>query len=412
MFLTKLAFKNLVRHRNRTLITASIIAIAILMFILMDSLIGGMTQLSYDNIIDFEAGHIQVVDQNYWEEKADLPLEDLLKTDQELLSRVESLDGYQASSPELNFQARLNNGNEELPVTGKGVVPQGMGTLFDLEDQFVEGSMFSMGENRAVMGKRLADLMGLETGDYITLLVKDKNETFNTIELEISGLVHTGNPNVNQNNVYLPLNLAQKSLNVGDQVSKLIIDLEDKNMAVSRANNLNKNLNQISGNLTAYHWGELEAVTIAGAKQSAGQIIFMIILLIAAIAIINTVILAALERMEEIGMMKAMGMKNKEIIYTFMLESTGIGLLGGIIGVFLGVILVWFLARYGIDFAVFTDMELNSVGIPIIGKLYGIWNPQAFIKVFVFAVVVSLLSSIIPAYWAADKDPVEAIYHR
>jgi putative ABC transport system permease protein len=135
-------------------------------------------------------------------------------------------------------------------------------------------------------------------------------------------------------------------------------------------------------------------------------------LLIAAIAIINTVILAALERMEEIGMMKAMGLQRKEIIYTFVLESTGIGLLGGLIGVILGTIGVYLLSVFGIDFAAMMDMDISSFGIPIIGKLYGVWKPEAFFLVFSFGVIVSLLASILPAYWAADKDPVKAIYHR
>lgn len=412
MFLTKLAFKNLVRHRNRTLITASIIAVAIFVFILFDSLIGGMTQLSYDSIIDYEAGHLQVANRDYWVEKDELPLKNLLLADQKLMSTVKNIEGYRASSPELNFQGRLNNGSDELPVVGKGVIPQRLGSVFALEGQFVTGSMFSMEEDKAVLGKRLSDLMELETGDYITLIVKDKNETFNTIEAEISGLVHTGNPNVNRNIVYLPLKLVQQSLDVGDRLSKVIVRLEDKNMAVGVADNLDNKLKQLGDKLVAYPWNVLEAISIAGVKQASNKIIMMVILLIAAIAIINTVILAALERMEEIGMMKAMGLQNKEIIYTFVLESTGIGILGGIIGVILGAIGVWVLARYGIDFAALTNLDLNSVGIPVIGKLYGIWNPEAFLMVFSFGVIVSLLSSILPAYWAADKDPVKAIYHR
>ena len=61
VFLTKLALKNLLRHRNRTLITAIIIAFAIFYYIFLDSLIDGMTQLSYQTLIDYETGHLQVV---------------------------------------------------------------------------------------------------------------------------------------------------------------------------------------------------------------------------------------------------------------------------------------------------------------------------------------------------------------
>lgn len=412
MFLTKLAFKNLVRHRNRTLITAAIIAFAIFFYIILDSMLGGMAEMSYETIINYEAGHLQVVKQAYWEEKDELPLEDLLLVNQQTLTAVKNIKGYKASSVELDFRARLNNGINELPAIGKAIIPENFEEVFGLENQFVEGKMFALGEYKVVMGKGLADLLNLETGDYLTILVKDKNGTFNTIDAEISGLVHTANPNVNSNIVYLPLDIVQQALNVDNQVSKVIVRLENKNLAMGAADELENHLKAINDSLKVYYWKELEAVTVAGAKQMGNQLIMTIILLIAAIAIINTVILAALERMSEIGMMKAMGLQTKEVIYTFVLESTGIGILGGIMGVILGVIGVWLFTIYGIDFGALFGLNMASYGIPILGKLYGVWNPDAFLMVFSFGIIVSLLSSILPAYWAASKDPVKAIYHR
>lgn len=412
MFLTKLAFKNLARHSNRTYITAIIIALAIFFYIIMDALVGGMTEMSYQTIIDYEAGHLQIANEEYWEEEEELPLENLLPDAAGILAAIEKTDGYLAGSPELNFQARLNNGGDELPVIGKGIVPGEFLKVFALEGQLLEGGMFASGESRVVMGKRLAELMELQVGDYITLLVKDKNETFNTIEAEIAGLVHTSNSNVNQNLVYLPLDLAQKALNVENKVSKIMIRLENKNQAPVIAALLEKELKRNDGNLGVYSWKELDAVSFAEAQKIENQVILAIILSIAAIAIVNTVILAALERREEIGMMKAMGLRNIEVVYTFVLESVGIGVLGGIIGIVLGVAGVWMMATNGMDFEGMYGMDMSSFGMPVIGKVYGVWNPAAFIKVVAFGIIVSFLASIIPAYQAAEKDPVQTIYHR
>lgn len=411
MFLTKLAFKNLIRHRNRTLITSTIIAFAIFFYIMMDSLIGGMTEMSYETIIDYEAGHLQIVDQNYWEEEDELPLDNLLTINDELESEIRNIEGYLASSKELSFPAQLNNGIDELPVIGKGVIAEDLENVFALEDKFVEGSLFADDQYQAVLGKKLAELMELMVGDYITLLVKDKNDTFNTIDVEIAGLVHTTNPNVNQNIVYLPLSIVQQALNVDAQVSKVILRLNNKDLAAEIADNFEAYIKSSTSNLAVYSWNELETVSFAEAQQMENQIILAIILSIAAIAIINTVILAALERMKEIGMMKAMGLQNKEIIYTFVMESTGIGILGGIIGIFMGIIGVYFMVKYGLDFDAMIGMDLSSFGLPALGRTYGVWNPAAIIKVFSFGIVISFISSILPAYWAADKDPVEAIDH-
>lgn len=411
MFLTKLAFKNLMRHRNRTLITAAIIAFSLFFYLFLDSMIGGMTEMSYRNIIEHEAGHLQVVNQEYREKEEKFPLENLI-TPGELTGEIENIEGYRASSPELNFRAKLTRGERELPVVGKGITPEKFNRVFSFEDQFTAGSMFSAGEEGAVVGRQLADQMKLEVGDYITLLVRDKNNAFNTIETEISGLIYTGNPAVNNSYVYLPLETVQQALAAEDRVSKIIISLADKDRAPAAAGELSERLDSTGTELSVIPWEELEAVSVAGAKQMGNQLIMAIILLIAAIAVVNTVILAALERMREIGMMKAMGLTTREIIYTFVLESTGIGILGGVIGLIMGAGSVWFLATFGIDFEALFNLELGSFGVPIIGKLYGVWNPGSFVLVFCFGVAVSLVSSILPAYWAAAREPVDAIEHR
>jgi putative ABC transport system permease protein len=385
---------------------------AILIYIFFDSLIGGMSELSYETIIDYESAHLQIVDKNYWEAKDELALDNLFTIDERVLEGVKNLTGILAGSRELNFSALLSNGIDNLPVMGKGIIPEEYLKVFALEKQFVEGDIFQPGDYKAVLGKRLAELLDLGVGDYITLLVKDNNNTFNTIDVEIAGLLHTSNPNVNQNIVYLPLDLAQQALSVGEQVSKILIRIENKDQASRLAEELGLNLIKANSNLAVYSWEELEAFSFLGAAVLEKQVILAIILVIAAIAIINTVILAALERLEEIGMMKAMGLQNREIVYTFVLESTGIGIIGGIIGIVLGIITIWFLSVYGMDFEALYGVDMASFGLPILGKIYAAWNPAAFIEVFVFGVLVSLLASILPAYWAADKDPVESIYHR
>ena len=147
------------------------------------------------------------------------------------------------------------------------------------------------------------------------------------------------------------------------------------------------------------------------ASQIENIIILGIIILIAAVGIINTTILSAIERTEEIGMMKALGLKEGEIILAFMIEALGIGVIGSLIGCFLGGVSVAFFNRFGIALSAFGMGEID-IGIPIIDKIYGGWNPGAFLFIALFGVVVAVFASILPSRWAAGKDPVKAIYHR
>jgi len=72
---------------------------------------------------------------------------------------------------------------------------------------------------------------------------------------------------------------------------------------------------------------------------------------------------------------------------------------------------VGYMAKYGFDLS-YMGGDMSEYGIPILDKIYGTWNISAFSFLFILSVIVALLSSIIPAYWAAHKDPVKAIYHR
>ncbi|MFW5976357.1 MAG: ABC transporter permease [Bacillota bacterium] len=414
MFLIRLALKNLTRHKKRTIITAGVIAIAIFFYIFLDSLMLGMTNESFNSIINFESGHIQIADSRYWDKKDDLPLDNLIKDNESLAEDLKSEEKVKAVSPQLQFGGNLNNGTDELPVTIRGVKPDNIREVFAFQDQFVEGSWFQEDEYGVVMGKELADLMELERGDYVTLLVRTKEDSFNTIEGEISGLVHTANPEVNSSVVYVPLNLAQNTLNTENEVSQLILRLNNQNSADMVAGEINEKFNNEKSSLSAYTWEDSAqfVVNMGKAQEAENQIILGIILLIAAVGIVNTVILSALERMNEIGMMKALGLKVREIVLVFSIEATGIGIIGGIVGCILGAISVELFSIYGIDFMNMVGEEMSSFGIPVIGRIYGEWNPDAFIFVFSFSIIVSMIVSIFPSWWAARKDPVDALYKR
>ncbi len=416
LFLLKLAYKNLFRYWKRTLIAAFIIAMAVFVYLIMDSMLLGMEDMTYENIIKYESGHLQIADKKYWEDKDELPLENLVPLESRFNEDIKKTEGYISQSPQLRFQALLNNKGDELPVIGVGINPTKALEVFDLKENLVVGTFFQNEERKVVLGKTLAELMDVNLGDYITLIFKTSTETFNTIDAQVSGLLETTNPNINNNFIYLPLDIAQNSLSVGNKVSRIIIRLNNK----SQVNNAKSQLNNILGNnmnnLGVYTWNELEVAEVLNVDQVISKLLLAIILIIGAMGIINTVILAALERMEEIGMMKALGLKEREIVQVFMYESIGIGIIGVIVGSIFGALTIWYLVNFGMDYAIFMEgggkEVMGDVGFPLVTKIYSSWNQTAFIIVNSFGLMTSALASIFPAYWAAKKDPIKALQHR
>jgi len=412
MFSFKLGLKNLTRQKRRNVITIMVIAFAFFSYLLMDSLMNGMEEMSFENIKNYDTGNIQVAYPEYWEDREKLPLENLIYLNQDMEESIKNTNGILGASPELRFMANLNNGIDEVAVQGMGISIEQYNEVFATQKYVVEGSMFAPGESKAVIGVSLAELMDLKVNDYITLLVRTKEDTFNTIDVEIAGLIRAPNPMINNGIVFVPLDLAQQALNVGNGVTMLALKtVSGDEDTVTKA--LTDSFKNKDMDLKAYSWKESAASVIALSVAKKGGIgaILSIVLLIGMLGIINNVILSALERTEEIGMMKALGMREWEIVFVFMVEATGIGILGGLAGCLLGYAGVSGLVKYGFGLG-YIGGDGSAYGIPILDRMYGIWNYPAFGFLFVLGVIVAVLSSILPAYWAAKKDPVKAIYHR
>ena len=411
MFSIRLGFKNLSRQKKRNIVTIFVIAFAFFGYLFVESLMNGMVEMSIDNIKNFETGDIQIAHPEYWKEREELSLDNLIAWNEALKEMLIKSDGVLGVSPELRFSANLNNGIDEMGVIGLGIIPENYEDVFQTGDYFIEGSISALDESKAVIGERLAELMDLEINDYVILLVRTKEDTFNTIDMEIGGIIKTLNPMMNSGMVLLPLELVQQRLNVDNSITMISLKTSS-GQEESVTKSLRKDFGEENLPLEAYSWRESaqSIITYSEIEKQAVAGIMSVVLLIGMVGIINNVILSALERKSEIGMMKALGMREWEIVFVFMVEATGIGMLGGLAGCLLGFIGVRWLVNNGFYFAFYGDW--SQYGIPIVDRIYGAWNYPTFSYIFLLGVTVAILSSIIPAYWAAHKDPVEAIYHR
>ncbi|NLV92238.1 MAG: ABC transporter permease [Firmicutes bacterium] len=405
-YLAKLAYKNLVRQKRRTLVTCLTLSVAILSYIATDGLLAGLDQMAIDNLISYESGHIQVLDPRYLDERDELPLEYTFPVG-ELPQQISSVEGVEAVTPRITFSALLNNGMDELLVVALGIDPDTDPRVFKLPEH-ITGEMFEPESYQAVIGESLADLMELTIGDYFTLITKTKTGAFQAIDVQISGLAKTPHPEINLSSVFIPYDVAAKALGMPGQATELFIRIGDGQDVDGVTVAVNQALDA-SAPVRAYSWREVSADFLA-MSESEAQImgVFLgLILLIGIVGVVNTVLLGAMERVKEIGTMKAMGLQEREIIMEFAFEALGIGVLGSLVGVALGALLNWFLVDVGMDLTYFFgDM---SVGYPVTGSIHSVWNPQTMVQSFVMGVLICLVASYLPARAAAVKDPIQSL---
>jgi ABC-type lipoprotein release transport system permease subunit len=407
-----LAFKNLFRHRRRTIITAGAVAVGLLMFILVDSILVGVEEESNRNLIWYETGAAQVIHRDYLDERDDRPLKYPIENAAAVEAELEAA-GFEATS-RIVFTGELVVFRDPFPedgsvvVTGYGIDPEDDDQVYRLPRTVTSGEYLRPGEHMALLGSWLAEDIGAEVGYPITIVTRTQEGYFQTIDLEIGGIVTTPNPIINRTAVFLP-----------EDIVELYLQMEGSATEISVAERAGLTLNEVTSEmemqiagipeLVVADWRTLgaDAVAIAEAKETGTGIILLLVFVIAAVGVSNTVLMSVLERTRELGMMRAIGMRDREITVTLLAEAAGIGLLGGIVGVILGAGGVALLAEYGIDYG--TMIRDTNVGYRVTQVIYGAWNPSTFLRAVVMGVVIAVVTAFVPVRRALRMPVVDAL---
>lgn len=406
-FLVKLAVRNLRRNTRRTALTLSALALGIALLIGADSFSGGFADVGVRNVIDYESGHIRVHAPGYFEDRDDLPLDRTVKPGP-VLSLLERVDGVQAAAPRVWAGARLNVGWEEFPVVAVAIDPERDPDVFRLQE-YVQGRSLTPGATEAMVGAGVAELLELEIGDYITLVLRTRNQSLQAFDLQVVGLLRTPHSGVNEGHIYFPLDVAESALALEGGVTEVVLRVTDE-VALGQVNqNVRDALSSEGIDAEVFTWRESAAdlLALAQSDQASNFILTTMILIIALVGVTNTILLGALERRREIGTMKAMGMREGEIVRLFLLEATGIGLMAALVGSAIGVAINVYLVEVGVDFSTLAgDVDL---GFPIVGRVYGSWNTAMFFWGSIAGVLTCWVAAYLPARRAAKEDPANSV---
>jgi ABC-type lipoprotein release transport system permease subunit len=414
-FVVSLAFKNLTRYKRRTLITAFAIAVGLMMFIIVDSLLMGAESESMRNLRWYETSSMRIVNAAYWPERTMLPLDKGIEHPQEILAQLRA-KGLQATA-RIAFAADMMLYSEDfgedgnLPVLVTAIDTVTDERVFALAKTLVDGRLLQPGEAGAVIGSWFAEDIGAKVGYTVTLLARGNGGFFEALDLEIVGIVNCPNPNVNRTLLMVPIDVAGQALGMGTSVTEIDIALPERADVAAEAKAWQRLLDPTGQLLKVVGWEELakDYIGIAQAKRGGTKVLLFLVFIIAAVGISNTMLMAIYERVRELGMMRAMGMNDRSIQLAFMLEAGGIGLIGSIVGVLAGVVTNIPLVIMGVDFTfMMRDMD---IGYRIQGIMRGSWNVPAIIMAFVAGFVLSMIAAYIPTRRALKMDIPACLRH-
>ncbi|UCG91781.1 MAG: ABC transporter permease, partial [candidate division WOR-3 bacterium] len=307
----------------------------------------------------------------------------------------------------VKFQALINNGIDELPILGIGIDIGKEPTVFETAKAIVKGR-YLHNEEDILIGTDLARDMDLDVGSFLTIITRDRHGTYNAYDFIVSGLINTGHPLLDRNVALMSITVTQKLLAIANGVTELSVKIQDDTKLVHMREEI---VNTVGEEFEVYTWKELYAsiFEISGFKRTGQFIVALVVVVIAAVGIINTMLMAVMERIPEIGTLKAMGFSNYNIVKMFMYEGGIIGVFGSLLGCLLGLVLSLYITYHGIDMS--SSFENIDVVYPMTFIIKGEIDLLMIFYVFLFGVIVSLLVTLWPVRKATKLEPVEALRH-
>lgn len=408
-FLFGFAIKNLGRYKKRTLITASAIAFGLMMFIFIDSWLYGADVESQRNFVELETGAVIIVDDQYVDEKDFLPLDYTIKNPEGIITKLNNA-GY-AATPRIPFEADMIIYENPFPADGSkrvkvtAIDPATVKSVFRLDGMLVEGDFIEPGKPEIIIGSWLAEDIGAEVGHSLIFetdtkpVVEGGLGVKQTIDVTIAGIIKTENPQINRYAIYFPIDLAQQSLLMKNEVVQISVAVPFYDDMDFHAANIEKILSEDLSGKEVVNWETWAAdfLAISAAKRQGSGTILGLVFLIAVIGIVNTMLMALFERRKEIGMMRAIGFQDRDIFWSFIFEAGGIGILGSIAGMIMGFFINLYMVEVGVDFSfLLRDMD---IGYRLSGVMRAMWSPMTFLV----AGVSGFLMSVIIAIWPTMK---------
>jgi ABC-type lipoprotein release transport system permease subunit len=428
--LLRMAFRNLSRHRVKTVLTVTALTVSVALYICTDGWLTGMNIDSIRAIVNYETGAAKLQSRDYFNDKDDLPMYENFAGWLEYAGALERA-GYD-SAPRFVFSGTLYSENGFVPVVFNAVDPEREKKLLRYADYIEDGRYIRAGAFEIVVGSLLAKRLIGDGGDggngaaFISTVIDMKDggairHVNQLIPVVIVGVVNSPDPQVN-NMAFIPLDVLQDEagLMLNGAVTELLIrkqkpddaalpGKDESAPAITAA--LEREAGTLPDSLGVFSWKDYVQDYIAASEGDSVStaVMLAILFILSLLGIANTVMLATLERSKEIGMMRSLGMTDGELTLMMMFESGLTGLMGAAAGVLIGCLVNIPMVKYGVDFSAMTESLNGDIGYRVMGAFRSAWNVPAIAGCAVAAVVLSACVAYLPVRRALKIPVTESL---
>lgn len=409
MKLAKLAIKNVLRNKRRSIITAT--AIAFGGFIMLNTLsyIAGLRDAMVGVVLDTGIGHVQIHHAGYAQALEDQTVSsDLVVAENDintLIERARIADDVETIAKRIIFSGLLGDGTDTTHGLAMGIDPE-TETGFFGDLTISEGRYLTSGDEAGILiSERVQRVFGVGVGDKITIATQAAEGGFSTAEYTVVGVFGLGTKFNFHYVVDVLMNIEDAaSLTASDDLTEVAILLKDVDQADAVIAALETAAEEAPLNVEVQGWRFVakRLLDIATYMEMGMRSWTMLIFIGIALAILNTFLMSVYERTPEVGTLKAIGMKRKRILSLFLLETLFLSLFASVLALVASAISVSILSAIGLP-GMFLDFLPPGEAVHSTIQLADVAICTAV------AIGISTLAGLFPAWQASRMDPVVAL---
>ncbi|MDR1239450.1 MAG: FtsX-like permease family protein [Treponema sp.] len=409
--LIKIAYRNILRNRRRTLFCISAAAIAVFFTVFMQAWMVGMKDNVEEVVCTFDTGHVSVVSSRYEAEKEYYPVWFPVAgglSVAELERRALNFSGVKAVLPRITAYATLQDSTvkhaflwgikarEELALNNFNLTRRDSG--------LAAGRYPEPEANECAIGVRMAEKAGLRVGDRLPLKTVSAQFSDKMWSPVITGIFRFDYLKYDEDAIIVDFARLQRLLALEEGTQQLFIYAED----ASQSRNLTAQFKTLLGKDNVVRdWRDNYFVILMRQSMMIFTVVYLVFLIVASFLIVNTVVMIIHERIKEIGMMGSLGMSRAEIVRVFFFEAVFLSVLGSLAGCVAGGMVTLALSFFPLELDIFTGGGMKE--FPIAGTITLVFDPVILLQGFVFGVLITSICTLFPSLKSAFVEPVEAL---
>ena len=397
-----IAWRNVWRNPTRSLVVIAAIAVGIWAIALAVGFINSMSESFIRNAILYDYSHLQVHHRQF-------PQEPEVRYSLRHSSRIQGFlrqqPALKAMSPRILVHGMVASTRASSGVQIYGIDYQQEAALTSLDSLLQAGSYFSeKSRNALLISRKLAGKLKAGLRTKVVLTLQDVEGNVVAGAFRVQGIFDSPSPRLNEGAVYVRRQDLNHLLGTDTLVHEVAILLQDPAQVPALAQALRSKWPQAD----VKSWEELSPELELMQQQSALSMAILLVILMVALAfgMVNTMLMAVLERERELGMLMAIGMNRQRIFSMILMETVFLSLVGGPIGCLLGYATVSWLGEAGIDLSAWTK-GLQQYGYST--RLYPFLTAREYLVLAGSVVLTALVAALYPSYKAIRLNPVEAM---